>query len=145
MAKKQKEEVELKPQTEVELRLQETPQPGELTNEEKELIRGAIKLAIAKRRRGAIAVSLVTLAKHVDLLLPFSVSLETLIEYIKAEVPKDRIITTYDRIGNNTIRVEALLLYVTLEELIEEYKQRRTDSIVKVVDAGLDSIQNYKQ
>jgi aryl carrier-like protein len=145
MAKKQKEEVELKPQTEVELRLQETPQPGELTNEEKELIRGAIKLAIAKRRRGAIAVSLVTLAKHVDLLLPFSVSLETLIEYIKAEVPKDRIITTYDRIGNNTIRVEALLLYVTLEELIEEYKQRRTDSIVKVVDAGLDSIQDYKQ
>jgi aryl carrier-like protein len=136
MVKKQKNQ-------EVELRPPETPR--ELTNEEKELIRGAIKLTIAKRRRGAIAVSLVTLAKHVDLLLPFSIDMKTLIEHIKAEVPKDRIITIYDRIGNDTIPVEALLLYATLEELIEEYKQRRTDSIVKVVDAGLDSIQNYKQ
>ena len=90
-------------------------------------------------------MSLVTLAKHVDLLLPFSIDMKTLIEHIKAEVPKDRIITIYDRIGNDTTLVEALLLYATLEELIEEYKQRRTDSIVKVVDAGLDSIQDYKQ
>jgi len=138
MAKKQKNQ-------EVELRPQETPQLRELTNEEKELIRSAIKLAIAKRRRGAIAVSLVTLAKHVDLLLPFNIDMKTLIEHIKAEVPKDRIITIYDRIGNDTMPVEALLLYATLEELIEEYRQQRTDSIVKVVDAGLDSIEDYRK
>ncbi len=137
MAKKQKNEVELRPQ--------ETPQPRQLSNEEKKLISSAIKLAIAKRRRGAIAVSLVTLAKHVDLLLPFNIDMKTLIEHIKAEVPKDRIITIQDRIGNDTISVEVLLLYTTLEELIEEYKQRKTDSIIKIIDAGLDSIQDYKQ
>jgi hypothetical protein len=136
MVKKQKNQ-------EVELRPQETPR--ELTNEEKELIRGAVKLAIAKRRRSAIVVSLVTLVKHVDLLLPFNIDMKTLIEHIKAEVPKDRIITIYDRIGNDTIPVEALLLYATLEELIEEYRQRRTDSTVKIVDASLDSIEDYRK
>jgi hypothetical protein len=140
MAKKQKNQ-------EVELRPQETrPTVKELTNEEKELIQSAVKLVIAKRRRGAIMITLVTLAKHVELLLPFNIDMKTLIEHIKAEVAKNyKIITLHDRIGEDMLNVEAVLLFNTIEELIDEFKQQKVDSIIKLVDAGLDSVEVYKQ
>jgi aryl carrier-like protein len=137
MAKKQKnQEVELRPQEPV----------RELTNEEKELIRSAVRLVIAKRRRGAIMITLVTLAKHVELLLPFAIDTKTLIEYIKAELVKDyKLITLQDRIGNDMLHIEAVLLFNTIEELISEFKQQKVDTIIKLIDASLDSIELYKQ
>jgi aryl carrier-like protein len=138
MAKKQKnEEVNT-----------ETPQPTvrELTNEEKELLQSAVKLVIAKKRRTAIMVTLVTLAKHVELLLPYNINMKTLIEHIKAEVAKNyKIITLHDRIGEDTLHVEAVLLFNTIEELIDEFKQQKVDSIIKLIDAGLDSVEVYKK
>ncbi len=135
MVKKQKNE-------EVELRPQET---RELTNEEKELIRAAVKLVIAKKRRGAIMVTLVTLAKHVELMLPFSIDMKTLIEYIKEVVKDYKIISIHDRIGNDTLNIEAVMLFNTIEELIDEFKQQKVDSTIKVIDAGLDTIEIHKK
>jgi hypothetical protein len=138
MAKKQKNE-------EVELRPPETPQPRQLSNEEKELVNAAIKIAIAKRRRSAIMVTLVTLVKHVQLMLPFNIDTKTLMEYVKAELVKDyKLITLQDRIGNDELRIEAILLYNNIEQLIEEFKQRKIDTIIKVVDASLDTVEDYK-
>jgi len=140
MAKKQKnQEVNVSPQ--------ETPQPTvrELTNEEKELLQSALKLVIARRRRGAIMITLATLAKHVELLLPFSVDTKTLMEYIKELVKDYKLITLQDRIGNDELRIEAILLYNNIEQLIEEYKQRKVDTIIKLIDTSLDSIELYKQ
>jgi len=139
MAKKQKnQEVNVSPQ--------ETPQPTrELTDEEKELIRSAVRLVIAKRRRGAIMITLATLAKHVELLLPFSIDTKTLMEYIKELVKDYKLITLQDRIGNDELRIETILLYNNIEQLIEEYKQRKVDAIIKLIDTSLDSIELYKQ
>ncbi len=139
MAKKQKNEEVNTPQ--------ETPQAvRELTNEEKELLRSALKLVIAKRRTSSLAITLVTLAKHVQLLLPFSVDTKTIIEYIRAELAKShRLITLHDRIGGDILPVEAVLLYNTIDELIEEFQKKKVDATIKIVDAGLDSIADYKQ
>jgi hypothetical protein len=134
MAKKQKnQEVNVSPQ--------ETPQPTvrELTNEEKELLQSALKLVIAKRRPSSLAITLVTLAKHVQLLLPFSVDTKTIIEYIRAELAKSyKLITLHDRIGGDILPVETVLLYNTIDELIEEFQKKK-------VDAGLDSIEDYRE
>jgi pimeloyl-CoA synthetase len=137
MAKKQKEEVNTP---------QETPQPiRQLSNEEKELVNAALKIAIAKRRKDALAVTLVTLAKHIQMLLPFSVDTKTIIEYIRAELAKShKLITLNDRVGGDVLSVEAVLLYNTIDELIEEF-QKKVDATIKIVDAGLDSIADYKQ
>jgi hypothetical protein len=120
MAKKQKNQ-------EVELRPQETPQAvRELTNEEKELIQSALKLAIAKRRRGAIMVTIPTLIKHIQLMLPFNIDTKTLMEYVKAELVKEyRFVTMQDRIGNDELKIEAIPLYDNIEQLIEEFKQKK--------------------
>jgi pimeloyl-CoA synthetase len=137
MAKKQKEEVNTP---------QETPQPiRQLSNEEKELVNAAIKIAIAKRRKDALAVTLVTLAKHIQMLLPFSVDTKTIIEYIRAELAKShKLITLNDRVGGDVLSVEAVLLYNTIDELIEEFQKKKVDATIKIVDAGLDSIADYK-
>jgi hypothetical protein len=135
MAKKQKnQEVNISPQ--------ETPQVvRELTNEEKELLQSALKLAIAKRRPSSIAITLVTLAKHIQLLLPFSVDTKTIIEYIRAELAKShKLITLHDRIGGDILPVEAVLLYNTIDELIEEFQKKKVNATIKIVDAGLDSV-----
>ena len=139
MAKKQKNEEVNTPQ--------EVPQPTvkqELTNEEKELIKAAMRLALAKRRRNAIMVTVATLAKHIQLMLPFSIDVKTLKEYIKAELKDYKFVTLQDRIGNDELRIEAILLYNNIEQLIEEFKQQKIDSIIKLVDAGLDSVEDYK-
>jgi hypothetical protein len=136
MAKKQKQEVNT-----------ETPQPvRELSNEEIELLRSALKLVIAKKRTNSLAVTLVTLAKHVQLLLPFSVDPKTLIEYIREELAKShKLITVRDRIGEDMLPVEAVLLYNTIDELIGEFQKKKVDATIKIVDAGLDSVSDYKQ
>jgi hypothetical protein len=135
MAKKQKnQEVNVSPQ--------ETPQPTELTNEEKELIQSALKLVIAKIRKRSLAITLVSLAKHVELLLPFSVD----IEYIRAELAKSyRLITLHDRMGEDILKIEVVLLYSSIEELLEEFQKKRVDVIIKIVDTSLTSIADYKQ
>jgi hypothetical protein len=138
MAKKQKNQ-------EVELRPQETqPTVRELTNEEKELIQSALRLVIAKRRRGAIMVTIPTLTKHIQLMLPFNIDTKTLMEYVKAELVKYRFVTLQDRIGNDELKIEAILLYDNIEQLIEEFKQKKIDTIIKLIDAGLDSVEDYK-
>jgi hypothetical protein len=140
MAKKQKnQEVNVSPH--------ETPQVvRELTNEEKELLQSALKLVIAKRRPSSLAITLVTLAKHVQLLLPFSVDTKTIIEYIRAELAKShKLITLHDRIGGDILPVEAVLLYNTIDELIEEFQKKKVDATIKIVDAGLDAVSDYKQ
>jgi hypothetical protein len=111
----------------------------ELTNDE---LKCAIKLAIAKRRRSAIAVTVMTLAKEIHMWLPY-IDIKTIIDHIKTEV-KDRIITIYSRIGEDTIAVDVVMLYGSLEELMEEFKQQRTELTVKIVDAELDTIWDYK-
>ena len=122
-----------------------SPQVSELTNEEKELLQSALKLVIAKRRQSSFAVTLVTLAKHVQLLLPFSADTKTITEYIRAELAKShKLITLHDRIGGDILPVEAVLLYGTLEELIQEFQKKKITTI-KIVDAELDSISDYIQ
>jgi phosphopantetheine adenylyltransferase len=138
MAKKQKEEVNTP---------QETPQPiRQLSNEEKELLQSALKLVIAKRRQSSLATTLVTLAKHVQLLLPFSVDLKMIIEYIRGEITKNyRIVTIHDKIGNDVLPIEVVLLHNSIEELLEEFQKKKVDAMIKIVDAGLDSVSDYKQ
>jgi aryl carrier-like protein len=138
MAKKQKEEVNTP---------QETPQPiRQLSNEEKELINAAIKIVIAKRRRDALAVTLVTLAKHIQMTAPVNADLKTIVEYIRGEIAKHyKIVTIHDKIGNDVLPIEVVLLHNSIEELIEEFQKKKVDTIIKVVDASLDSIQDYKQ
>ncbi len=138
MAKKQKNE-------EVELRPQEAPQPRQLSNEEKELVNAAIKIAIAKRRRDALAVTLVTLAKHVQMMAPVNADLKTIIEYIRGEIAKNyKIVTIHDKIGNDVSPIEVVLLHNSIEELLEEFQKKKVDAMIKIVDAGLDSIADYK-
>ncbi len=137
MAREQKEEVELRPQ--------ETPQPRQLSNEEKELINAAIKIAIAKRRKDALAVTLVTLAKHVQMTAPVNADLKTIIEYIRGEITKNyKIVTIHEKIGNDVLPIEVVLLHNSIEELIEEFQKKKVDATIKIVDAGLDSVSDYK-
>jgi hypothetical protein len=139
MAKKQKNE-------EVELRPPETPQPRQLSNEEKELVNAAIKIAIAKRRKDALAVTLVTLAKHIQMVAPVNVDLKTIIECIRDEITKNyKIVTIHDKIGNDVLPIEVVLLHNSIEELLEEFQKKKVDATIKIVDAGLDSIADYKQ
>lgn len=136
MAKKEKNEEVYTPQ--------EAPQ---LSNEEKELIKAAMILALAKRRRSAIMVTIPTLAKHIELLLlPFNIDTKTLMEYIKTELAKNyRLITLKDGIGNDVLLIEAVLLHNSIEELIEEFQKKKVDATIKIVDAELDSVSDYKQ
>jgi len=119
MARKQKNEEVNTPQ--------ETPQPKqELSNEERELVKAALKLALAERCKNAIMITIATLAKHIQLLLPFNIDTKTLMEYIKAELAKDyKLITLLDRIGNEELRIEAVLLSYDM------------------IDASLDSVEDY--
>ncbi|MFZ8810514.1 MAG: hypothetical protein ACO2PN_20700 [Pyrobaculum sp.] len=117
----------------------------ELTNEEKELLQSALRLVIAKRRQNSLAVTLVTLVKHVQLLLPFSADTKTIIEYIRTELAKScKLITLHDRIGKDVLSIETVLLYNTTDELIEEFQKKKIDTI-KIVDAELDCVSDYLQ
>lgn len=138
MAKIQKEEVNTP---------QETPQPiRQLSNEEKELVNAAIKIAIAKRRKDALAVTLVTLAKHIQMTAPVNADLKTIIEYIRGEITKNyKIVTIQDKIGSDVLPIEVVLLHNSIEELIEEFQRKKVDATIKIVDAGLDSVSDYKQ
>jgi hypothetical protein len=138
MAKKQKEEVNTP---------QETPQPiRQLSNEEKELVNAAIKIAIAKRRKDALAATLVTLAKHIQMTAPVNADLKTIIEYIRGEITKNyKIVTIHDKIGSDVLPIEVVLLHNSIEELIEEFQKKKVDATIKIVDAGLDSVSDYKQ
>jgi hypothetical protein len=129
MVKEQKENVNT---------LQET-----LSSEEKELINVAIKIAIAKKRKDTVAVSLVTLAKNIQMLIPIA-DLKTIIEYLKTELPKSyRLITLHDKIGEDTLTIEVVLLYNTIDELIE--KNKMINAPIKIIDTELDSVSDYKQ
>jgi len=138
MAKIQKEEVNTP---------QGTPQPiRQLSNEEKELVNAAIKIAIAKRRKDALAVTLVTLAKHIQMTAPVNADLKTIIEYIRGEITKNyKIVTIQDKIGSDVLPIEVVLLHNSIEELIEEFQRKKVDATIKIVDAGLDSVSDYKQ
>jgi len=138
MAKIQKEEVNTP---------QETPQPiRQLSNEEKELVNAAIKIAIAKRRKDALAVTLVTLAKHIQMTAPVNADLKTIIEYIRGEITKNyKIVTIQDKIGSDVLPIEVVLLHNSIEELIEEFQRKKVDATIKIVDAGLGSVSDYKQ
>ncbi len=137
----------------VELNPRETPQPRQLTKEEKELD-AAIKTAIAKTRKDARAVTLVTLAKRVQMTAPVNADLKTVIEYIRGEITKnyeiaairDKIVTIYGRIGNDVLPIEVVLLDDTAKELIEEFLQKENyDALRQIVDAELDTVLDYKQ
>jgi aryl carrier-like protein len=135
MAKKQKEEVNTPQET-----------PRQLSNEEKELVNAAVKIAIAKRRKDALAVTLVTLAKHIQMTAPVNADLKTIIEYIRGEITKNyKIVTIHDKIGNDVLPIEVVLLHNSIEELIEEFQKKKVDATIKIVDAGLDSVSDYKQ
>jgi phosphopantetheine adenylyltransferase len=137
MAKNQKEEVNTP---------QETLRPKQLSDVEKELVNAAIKIAIAKRRKDALAVTLVTLAKRIQMVAPVNADLKTIIEYIRGEITKNyKIVTIHDRIGNDVLPIEVVLLHNSIEELIEEFEKKKVDAMIKVIDAGLDSITDYKQ
>ena len=138
MAKIQKEEVNTP---------QETPQPiRQLSDEEKELVNAAIKIAIAKRRKDALAVTLVTLAKHIQMTAPVNADLKTIIEYIRGEITKNyKIVTIQDKIGSDVLPIEVVILHNSIEELIEEFQRKKVDATIKIVDAGLGSVSDYKQ
>jgi hypothetical protein len=138
MAKKQKKQEEATPQ--------EIPQPirQELSDEEKELIKAATRLALAKRRKGAIMVTLPTLTKQIEMMLPLNIDFKMLMGYVR-ELVKDKITTLHDRIGEDILKIEAVLLYSSIEELLEEFQKKHIDVTIKIVDAGLDSIADYKQ
>ncbi len=131
MAKKQKNDVNT---------LQEIPQP--LSNEEKELIEAALKLVLAKRRN-AIMITIPTLAKHIQMMLPYNIRVDAIAEYVKERL-KDRLITLQDRIGNDELKIEAVRLYDNIEQLIEAFKQRKIDTTIKLIDTSLDSVEDYK-
>ena len=123
--------------------LQET-QPI-ISNEEKELIDAALKIAIAKKRKDALAVTLVTLAKHIQMTAPYD-DLKTIIEYIRGEITKSyklKIVTIHCRIGNDTFPVEVVLLYNSIEELIEALQKKKVNATIKIVDTELDSVLDY--
>jgi len=125
--------------------LQET-QPI-ISNEEKELIDAALKIAIAKKRKDALAVTLVTLAKHIQMTAPYD-DLKTIIEYIRGEITKSykfKIVTIHCRIGNDTFPVEVVLLYNSIEELIEALQKKKVNATIKIVDTELDSVLDYIQ
>jgi hypothetical protein len=126
---------------------QETPQPiRQLSDEEKELLNAAIKIAIAKRRKEALAATLVTLAKHIQMTAPVNADLKTIIEYIRGEITKNyKIVTIQDKIGSDVLPIEVVLLHNSIEELIEEFQKKKVDATIKIVDAGLDSVSDYKQ
>jgi hypothetical protein len=140
MAKKQKNEEVNTPQ--------EVPQPTvkqELTNEEKELIKAAMILTIAERRKGAIAVTLNTLAKRIEMMLPKSIDINEIKKYVKEELAnKYKITIINDKIGNDQLQVEVVLLYNTMEELLDAVKNQAIDLTIKVIDASLDTIADYK-
>lgn len=126
--------------------LQET-QPI-ISNEEKELIDAALKIAIAKKRKDALAVTLVTLAKHIQMIAPIDDDLKTIIEYIRGEITKSyklKIVTIHCRIGNDTFPVEVVLLYNSIEELIEALQKKKVNATIKIVDTELDSVLDYIQ
>ena len=126
--------------------LQET-QPI-ISNEEKELIEAALKIAIAKKRKDAVAVTLVTLAKHIQMIAPIDDDLKTIIEYIRGEITKSyklKIVTIHCRIGNDMFPVEVVLLYNSIEELIEALQKKKVNATIKIVDTELDSVLDYIQ
>jgi len=131
MAKEQKNDVNT---------LQEIPQP--LSNEEKELIEAALKLVLAKRRN-AIMITIPTLAKHIQMMLPYNIRVDAIAEYVKERL-KDRLTTLQDRIGNDELKIEAVRLYDNIEQLIEAFKQRKIDTTIKLIDSSLDSVEDYK-
>jgi hypothetical protein len=131
MAKEQKNDVNT---------LQEIPQP--LSNEEKELIEGALKLVLAKRRN-AIMITIPTLAKHIQMMLPYNIRVDAIAEYVKERL-KDRLTTLQDRIGNDELKIEAVRLYDNIKQLIEAFKQRKIDTTIKLIDSSLDSVEDYK-
>ena len=125
--------------------LQET-QPI-ISNEEKELIDAALKIVIARKRKDAVAVTLVTLAKHIQMTAPYD-DLKTIIEYIRGEITKSyrlKIVTIHCRIGNDTFPVEVVLLYNSIEELIEALQKKKVNATIKIVDTELDSVLDYIQ
>ena len=115
-----------------------------LSNDEKELISAAVRLALAKVRKHAIMVTIHTLTKHVYMMLPLNIDVETLKQYVKEQV-KHRIVVLEDRIGSDELKVEAVLLYDSIEELIEALKQKKVEISIKVIDAGLDSVEVYRK
>jgi hypothetical protein len=120
-----------------------TPQ---LTSEEKELINAAMVLAVAQRRKGAIAITLNTLAKHIETMLPKSIDINEIKKYIKAELAKKyKIVVISDRIGNDQLQVEVVLLYSDVNEVLEAFRNGNVYPTIKVVDAGLDSVEDYKK
>ncbi|MFZ8837625.1 MAG: hypothetical protein ACO2PM_01555 [Pyrobaculum sp.] len=124
--------------------LQET-QPI-ISNEEKELIDAALKIAIAKKRKDALAVTLVTLAKHIQMIASIDDDLKTIIEYIRGEITKSyklKIVTIHCRIGNDMFPVEVVLLYNSIEELIEALQKKKVNATIKIVDTELDSVLDY--
>jgi len=126
--------------------LQET-QPI-ISNEEKELIDAALKIVIARKRKDAVAVTLVTLAKHIQMIAPIDDDLKTIIEYIRGEITKSyklKIVTIHCRIGNDTFPVEVVLLHNSVEELIEALQKKKVNATIKIVDTELDSVLDYIQ
>jgi len=117
----------------------------EENTEIQELIRAATRLAIAERRRGAIAVTLNTLAKQIEMMLPKSIDINEIKKYVKEELAnKYKITIINDKIGNDQLQVEVVLLYNTMEELLDAVKNQAIDLTIKVIDASLDTIADYK-
>jgi hypothetical protein len=102
--------------------------------EVKELIRSAVRLATARRSRGALMVSVPTLLKQVQLLYPFNIDTE-MTEFIKSEIAKNYKVAKIKRDGEE---IEVVLLYNNMDEVLEAYANGRIDTIVKVVDTSLD-------
>jgi len=38
-----------------------------------------------------------------------------------------------------------VLLHNSIEELLKEFEKKQVDATIKIVDAGLDSVSDYKQ